>query len=64
MKSETMGFITPINKKDMKELMKETKETIATGMVSASTDKTFAEVDMWRIRKNLRTTRSMRRRIF
>ena len=62
MKSETMGFIVPINKTDMKELVNETKETIATGLLSPSSDKTFAEVDMWRIRKNLRT-RSTRRLI-
>ena len=63
MKSETMGFIVPINKKDMKELLNETKETIATGFSSATNDKTFAEVDMWRIRKIFRTTRSLRRHI-
>ncbi len=61
MKTESV-VIMPINKQDMKELMKETKETLATGKFTAA-GKTFAEVDMWRIRKKIRTSSSIRRRL-
>ena len=63
MKSDVMGIGAPINKKDMKELLKETKETIA---VDAKTDgivnRSFGVVDLWNVQKKQRTTTSMMRR--
>lgn len=63
MKSDVMGIGAPINKKDLKELLKETKETIA---VDAKTDgnnnRSFGVVDLWNVQKRQRTTASMMRR--
>jgi hypothetical protein len=63
MKSDVMGIGAPINKKDLTELMKETKETIA---VDAKTEETpnrsFGAVDLWNVQKKQRTTASMMRR--
>jgi len=56
MKTTNGRSITPIDKKEMKELFTETNETIATGNlknnVSAST---FALVDLWRVQKKKKT---------
>ena len=63
MKSDVMGIGAPINKKDLKELLKETKETIA---VDAKTDgvndRSFGVVDLWNVQRKQRTTASMMRR--
>ncbi|MCY7290584.1 MAG: hypothetical protein LH615_00215 [Ferruginibacter sp.] len=62
MKQETMGIVIPINKEQMKELTKETKETIAVLAIDADgTNRTFGSVDLWNSRKNQRTMASMRR---
>ncbi len=62
MKSETMGIVIPINKNDMRELMKETKETIAADVIrSAQNHRSFSTVDLWNARKHQRTMASMRR---
>ena len=62
MKQETMGFVIPINKEQMKELTKETKETLAVHAVKADgSNRTFGSVDLWNSRKNQRTMSSMRR---
>jgi hypothetical protein len=58
MKQETMGVVIPINKQQMKELTKETKETLAGNVI---TSRVFGSVDLWNSRKNQRTTTSMRR---
>ena len=63
MKSDVMGIGAPINKEELKELLKETKETIA---VDAKTDgiviRSFGVVDLWNVQKKQRTTTSMMRR--
>ena len=63
MKADVMGIGAPINKKDLKELLKETKETIA---VDAKTEgnhnRSFGAVDLWNVQKKQRTTASMMRR--
>lgn len=63
MKSDVMGIGAPINKEELKELLKETKETIA---VDAKNDRiinrSFGVVDLWNVQKKQRTTTSMMRR--
>ena len=63
MKSDVMGIGALINKDELKELLKETKETIA---VDAKTDgnnnRSFGVVDLWNVQKKQRTTASMMRR--
>ena len=52
MKSDVMGIVMPINKEELKELLKETKETLA---VDAKTDdennRSFGVVDLWNVQK-------------
>lgn len=57
MKNETMG-INPMSKSDLKELLKETKETIATDVKN---QRSFSVVDLWNVQKRQRTSISMRR---
>jgi hypothetical protein len=63
MKSDVMGIVMPINKEELKELLKETKETLA---VDAKTDdennRSFGVVDLWNVQRRQRTTASMMRR--
>ncbi|MGC4099924.1 hypothetical protein [Ferruginibacter sp.] len=63
MKSDVMGIGAPINKDELKELLKETKETIA---VDAKTDgdriRSFGAIDLWNVQKKQRTSASMMRR--
>ncbi len=62
MKQETMGVVIPINKEQMKELTRETKETLASNVIGkAESIRAFGSVDLWNSRKNQRTTTSMRR---
>lgn len=62
MKQETMGVVIPINKEQMKELTRETKETLATNVIGKSAgNRAFGSVDLWNSRKNQRSTTSMRR---
>ena len=63
MKIDTMGIGTPISKKDLKELTKETKETIATNAVieEHQHQRSFGAVDMWNVRKRQRTSASLSR---
>lgn len=62
MKTSTVGIVTPINKEELKELFKETKETLATDFISNNAEKsTFGAIDLWKIRKNTKSTTSLRR---
>ena len=61
MKQETMGIVNPINKDQMKELTRETKETLASHLQENVTNRAFGSVDLWNSRKNQRTMASMRR---
>ena len=60
MKSDVMGIGAQISKKELKELTKETKETLA---FDAKTDcnKKFGAIDLWSVQKRSRTSASMRR---
>jgi hypothetical protein len=63
MKSDVMGIGAPINKKDLKELLKETKETIAVdAKTQGNHSRSFGVVDLWNVQKKQRTTSSMMRR--
>ncbi len=63
MKMTTTGIVTPINKDEMKELLKETKETLAAhALTSTAENPVFGSVDLWKVRKNHRSMVSMRRR--
>lgn len=61
MKNETMGMLNPVNKNDLKELLKETKETLATDVKVDGNQRTFSVVDLWNVQRRLRTSISMRR---
>ncbi|MDB5202660.1 MAG: hypothetical protein JWQ27_2069 [Ferruginibacter sp.] len=60
MKTSTMGIVTPINKDEMKELLKETKETLATDLLKQASEP-FGAVSMWKVRKSYRSASSLRR---
>ena len=62
MKSDVMGIGAPINKKDLKELLKETKETLAVDAKNDGNNRSFGVVDLWNVQKRQRTTASMMRR--
>lgn len=62
MKSDVMGIGAPINKKDLKELLKETKETLAVDAKTDGNNRSFSVVDLWNVQKRQRTTASMMRR--
>ncbi len=62
MKTSTVGIVTPINKNELKELLKETKETLATGVLNNNAgNPCFGAIDMWKVRKNYKNTTSLRR---
>ena len=61
MKADVMGIGAPINKKDLKELTKETKETIAVDATTDGNNRSFGVVDLWNVRKRQRTSASMSR---
>ena len=61
MKISTAGIVTPLNKDEMKELTKETKETLAPNAFQQTGNQPFGSVDLWRVRKSYRTMVSMRR---
>ena len=51
MKSDVMGIGAPINKKDLKELLKETKETLAVDAKTDGNNRSFGVVDLWNVQK-------------
>ena len=57
-----MGAGTPINKKDLKDLLNETKETLATDVKISGSQRSFGILDLWYLQKRQRTASSMRRR--
>jgi hypothetical protein len=61
MKNETMGMLNPVNKNDLKDLLKETKETLATDVKVDGNQRSFGAVDLWNVQKRQRTSISMRR---
>ena len=63
MKSEAMGVGTPLSKKDLKELMTETKETLAVDLKICNNNRTFSHLDLWNLQKRQKTATAMRRRL-
>jgi hypothetical protein len=61
MKNETMGKLNPVNKNDLQDLLKETKETLATNVKIVSNQPVFGSVDLWNAQKRQRTSLTMRR---
>jgi hypothetical protein len=61
MKADTMGISTQINKKEMKELTKETKEVISIDAKTDENNRSFGSIDLWNVRKKSRTSASMSR---
>ncbi len=62
MKSDLMGTGTPVNKNNLKELLKETKETLAVDVKVDDSSRSFGVVDLWNVQKRQRTTTTMMRR--
>lgn len=62
MKTRTAGIVTPINKDELKELFRETKETLATGLLKqVAGNQLFGAVDLWNLRKQYKTASGSRR---
>ncbi len=52
----------PLGSEEMKELLKETKETMATGIVkNNASGSTFTLIDLWRVQKKHKTLGSSTR---
>ena len=62
MKSDVMGIGMPVNKEGLKELLKETKETLAVDAKTYGNNRSFGVVDLWNVQKRQRTTASKMRR--
>ena len=61
MESDIMGIGTPINQEDMKEMSKESKETVAADAKQVDVIRSFGAIDMWNRQKRQRTALHMRR---
>jgi hypothetical protein len=61
MKSEVIGMSVPVIENELKELLSETPETLATDLKLCDDNRSFGTVDMWNLRKRQRTTVQMRR---
>jgi hypothetical protein len=62
MKSEVMGNHKPVNKDELKELLQETKETLAMDVKAEENNPSFSVIDLWNVQKRQRTTATMMRR--
>lgn len=62
MKTNAMAAGNALNKEDLKELLKETKETLAADVKDTENNPSFSVVDMWDIQKRQRTAAAMTRR--
>ena len=64
MKSNVMSSIVQIEANQLKQLVSEVRETVATGIVVNNAKKTtlsFGIVDLWNIRRGMKTARLARR---
>jgi hypothetical protein len=50
-----------IKNEELKELLKETKETVATDVKQTGMNRSFGSIDMWNRQKRQRTSQEMRR---
>lgn len=63
MKSEVMGIGTPLSKKDLEELLRETKETLAIDVKEDLVNRTFSHLDLWNLQKTKKSASAMRRKL-
>ena len=61
--SELMGVGTPLSKKDLKELLQETKETLAVDCKINSNNRTSGHLDLWNLQKRQKSASAMRRKL-
>lgn len=61
MKSDTSGMGTTIENDQLKELLKETKESVATDVKQEESNRSFGSIDLWNLQKRQRTSIEMRR---
>lgn len=62
MKNDLLGTGTPVNKNDLKNYKKESRDNIQEDL-QENNDRSFTAAELWNIHKRVRTTVSMRRRI-
>jgi hypothetical protein len=63
MKNDVMPSIVQMDADELKTLLTEVKETVATGVVlPAQPKRSFNAADLWNIRRNAKTANSLRRR--
>ncbi len=62
MKTNVMAAGNALNNEDLKELLKETKETLAVDVKETENNPSFSVVDMWNVQKRQRTAAAMTRR--
>jgi hypothetical protein len=63
MKTEAMGVGTPLSKKDLKELLNETKETLAVEVNVSDDKRSFSHLDLWNLQKRQKSASEMRRKL-
>jgi nucleoid DNA-binding protein len=63
MKSNVMQSIVQIEANQLKNLVSEVRETVATGIVNVKKVKTpgFGIVDLWNLRRGMKTAQALRR---
>lgn len=64
MKSNVMPSIVQMEANELKQLVSEVRETVATGIVVTNVKKaapSFGVVDLWNIRRGMKTARLARR---
>ena len=61
MKNDTLGTGTPIRNEQLKEVLRESNETVATDGKQEDLNRSFGPVDMWNRQKRQRTSLQMRR---
>lgn len=62
MKNDLLGTGTPVNKNDLKNYKKESRDNIQEDL-QENNERSFTAAELWDIHKRVRTTVSMRRRI-
>lgn len=61
MKSNVMSSIVQIEAEELKELVREVKETVAVDVINTKkqiVSTPFGAIDLWKLRRNVRTARA------
>jgi len=61
MNSNVKTSIVKIEKENLRKLVEEVKETLATDIITGTKQKSFGIVDLWNRQKSIRTADSMRK---